>query len=221
MVSPSSPGTYEPDLMILRSTIPTATRLVLVLSGFLHPIAAVMPHAPVNAVETHVPPAHKRVEPIATMISKGEGDWNAVNRGRAGDTPGGFQDLLGDTCENFTVGEILDMQAAGRIYAVGRYQFIPTTLRFAVEQSGVSRLDFFSPVTQNKLLVALLQHKRPAVWEYLTGKGTVNAALDALAKEWASIATKSGRTYYVGTSNAAHVTRDEARIALEQARALF
>ena len=207
--------------MILRSTIPTAARLVLVLSGFLHPTTAVMPSAPIVAINPPAPPVHERVEPIAEMISKGEGDWNAINRGRAGDTPGGFQALLGDTCENFTIGEILDMQASGRLYAVGRYQFIPTTLRLAVQQSGVSRLDFFSPATQNRLLIALLQHKRPAVWAYLTGEGTIDAALDALAKEWASIATADGRTYYVGTSNAAHVTRDEARIALEQARALF
>ena len=207
--------------MILRSTIPTAARLVLVLSGFLHPTSAVMPPAPIVSIAPPPEPVHERVEPVANMISKGEGDWNAVNRGRAGDTPGGMQALLGHTCENYTVGEILDMQADGRIYAVGRYQFIPSTLRFAVDNSDVDRLDFFSPATQNKLLVALLQHKRPAVWAYLTGEGSIDAALDALAKEWASIATADGRTYYVGTSNAAHVTRDEARIALEQARALF
>ena len=85
----------------------------------------------------------------------------------------------------------------------------------------VTPRDFFSPAVQDKLLVALLEHKRPEVWEYLEGEGDIEAALDALAREWASIGTANGGTYYAGTSNRAHVTRDEARIALEQSRELF
>ena len=72
-----------------------------------------------------------------TLSLLGEGDWNAVNRGYAGDTPGGIQRLTGKTFENFTVGQVMDMQRS-RVYAVGRYQFIPVTLRYAVAMSDVS-----------------------------------------------------------------------------------
>ena len=82
---------------------------------------------------------HTRLKPLGDLISKGEGDYNAVNRGYAGDTPGGIQGLTGMTFENYTVGQVMDMQRT-RLYAVGRYQFIPVTLRFAVRHSEVDEL---------------------------------------------------------------------------------
>ena len=156
------------------------------------------------------------------MIAKGEGDWNAVNRGRAGDTPGGLQWLLGHTCEKLLIADLIELQRQGRIYAIGRYQFIPSTLLVALEHADdVSPRDFFTPEVQNRLLLALLRRKRPEIWEYLTGNGNVDAALDALSREWASIGTANGGTYYWGTSNRAHITRDEARVALEESKELF
>ena len=167
-------------------------------------------------------PKTERVQPLADVISRGEGDWNAVNRGRAGDTPGGLQWLLGHTCEKLLIADLIEMQRQRRIYAVGRYQFIPSTLLIALKHAeDVSPRDFFTPEVQDKLLVALLEHKRPEVWEYLEGDGSVDAALDALAREWASIGTVNGGTYYQGTSNRAHITRDEAKVALEESKELF
>jgi len=85
-----------------------------------------------------------RLLPLADLIAKGEGDYNAVNRGYAGDTPGGIQGLTGLTFENYTVGQVIAYQKRW-LYAVGRYQFIPTTLRFAVAHSDVDNLDMFTP----------------------------------------------------------------------------
>lgn len=207
--------------MNFRFLVPAALQVFLGASGFSIPANIVTQVYSLEVVPVRVP-AEVKVEPISHMIAKGEGDWNAVNRGRAGDTPGGLQELLGYTCEKLLISDLLRMQASGKIYAVGRYQFIPSTLRYAIEKAGVSEMDFFSPRIQDKLLVALLQHKRPEVWAYLNGEGSLEDALDALAKEWASIATSNGVSYYQGVgNNQAHVTRDEAADALRAARMLF
>ena len=172
--------------------------------------------------ESPYPVFHKHVAPLADLISSGEGDWNAVNRGYAGDTPGGIQRLTGKTFENFTVGQVMDMQR-GRVYAVGRYQFIPVTLRYAVAMSDVSPLDMFTPDTQNKLFAALLDHKRPAVGAYIRGHHNLQGwALNELAKEWASVEYRYGRGYYdhVG-GNRAKISRAEVAAVLEDLRETF
>ena len=153
------------------------------------------------------------------LIATGEGTYNAVNRGRAWDTPGGIQSIKGQTFENFTVKEVIAMQR-WEVFAVGRYQFIPTTLRFAVSHSCVSELDMFTPETQDRLMVALVLHKRPAVGEYLRGgHNALGWALDELAKEWASVEYRYGRGYYdhVG-GNRAKISRAKLAVVLQQVK---
>ena len=163
---------------------------------------------------------HEQIQPLADLISKGEGDWNAVNRGYAGDTPDGIQSLTdGDTFENFTVRQVMDMQKTW-LYAVGRYQFIPVTLRFAVAMSDVTELDMFTPEVQNKLFAALVLYKRPSVAAYIRGDhDLIGWALNDLAKEWASVEWRRGRGFYdhIG-GNRAHITREEATVALNASR---
>ena len=158
--------------------------------------------------------------PIANLIARGEGTWNSVNRGYAGDTPRGIKSLTGRNFSDMTIEEVIWLQR-GSVYAVGRYQFIPTTLRAAVRWAGLSWDAKFTNDTQNKLFCALLQHKRPSVGRYLRGEGSLSAALVGLAKEWASVEYRNGRGYYDGIGgNRAHVTRYEATIALNSGRAL-
>lgn len=162
---------------------------------------------------------HKVLKPVLDLISKGEGDYNAINRGRAGDTPGGIQGLKGHTFENFTVQQVIDMQR-WELYAVGRYQFIPSTLRWAVAMSGVDRLDMFTPETQDKLAVALIMYKRPAVGAYIRGDHNLEGwAMNEMAKEWASIEWRDGRGFYdhIG-GNRAHISRTELSAVLQTVR---
>lgn len=161
------------------------------------------------------------IAPLANIIAKGEGNWDSVNRGRAGDTPGGIQSITGKSLSEHTVGEVQSMQRRS-LYAVGRYQFIPSTLTFAIEKAGVEASEQFTPEVQNRLLKALLYHKRPSIGAYLEGEhDNIDLALTALSKEWASIASATGRSYYAGRGgNAVHVTRHEAAIALREARDL-
>lgn len=161
-------------------------------------------------------PVHQRLKPLGRLIAKGEGDYNSVNRGRAGDTPGGIQGLTGMTFENYTVGQVMEMQRR-RLYAVGRYQFIPSTLRFAVRHSRIDELDMFTPEVQDRLMAALIIYKRPAVGAYLRGDHEMLGwALNELAKEWASIEYRNGRGYYdhVG-GNRAHISRAEVAAVLQ------
>ena len=167
-------------------------------------------------------PFHEVVVPLADLISKGEGDWNAVNRGWAGDTPGGIQGLTGKTFDQYTVSQVMQFQERW-LYAVGRYQFIPVTLRYAVAMSDVKPTDKFTPETQNKLFAALLDHKRPAIGAYIRGHHDYKGwALNELAKEWASVEYRYGRSYYshVG-GNRAHITRVEASVILDEMRSTF
>ena len=165
------------------------------------------------------PEFHEQVKPLADLISKGEGDYNAVNRGYAGDTPQGIKGLTGSSFAGFTVAQVVDMQRTW-LYAVGRYQFIPRTLRFAVNMSDVNLSDKFNEETQDKLFAALLEHKRPAIAAYLRGDHNyLGWALDELAREWASVEYRYGRGYYdhIG-GNRAHISRSEASQTMTDVR---
>ena len=206
---------YETSSVNLRSASPCIA-LALLLGGtgaFVspEPAWAIGASCPKPADKTHL-----KLKPLGDLISKGEGDYNAINRGRAGDTPGGIQGLTGQTFENYTVGQVMDMQRR-RLYAVGRYQFIPKTLRFAVAMSDVDRLDMFTPETQDKLMAALILFKRPSVGAYLRGDhDNLNWAMNDMAKEWASIEWRNGRGFYdhIG-GNRAHITRAELSDVLQ------
>ena len=164
----------------------------------------------------------ERTRPLLNLIARGEGNYNAINRGRAGDTPGGIQWLKGQTFENFTVGQVLQMQR-WQVYAVGRYQFIPSTLRWAVNSSEVSELDMFTPETQDKLALHLIMQKRPAVGSYIRGEhNQLGWAMNEMAKEWASIEYRYGRGYYDGIGgNRAHTSRVELSTVLQEVKAAW
>ena len=162
-------------------------------------------------VEYAALPAHEQLKPLADLLARGEGDYDSVNRGYAGDTPQGFAALTGKPMEQTTVREIISMQR-GWLYAVGRYQFVPSTLRYAVAMSSVDMEDKFTPDVQDRLMAALVLYKRPAIAAYLRNDHDyIGWALDELAKEWASVEYRNGRGYYdhIG-GNRAHITRTEA-----------
>lgn len=164
-------------------------------------------------------PFHLIIKPLADLIARGEGDYNAVNRGYAGDTPGGIKRLTGSSFAGFTVIEVIEMQSRW-LYAVGRYQFIPRTLRFAVRVSDVKMTDKFTEETQDKLFAALVLYKRPSIGAYIRGDhNLIGWALDDLAREWASVEYRYGRGYYdhIG-GNRASISRSEAITALNTSR---
>jgi hypothetical protein len=190
-------------------------------SNFFSPPTAAPANMPVPAeVPLQLGPDISHIaDLIGTVESDSVGGYNAANAGRAMDLGrDGLITLTGRSCDQITIGEIIAWQNRGLLYAVGRYQMVPRTLIAAVKWAGLKHTDKFSPTNQNRLLVALLKYKRPSVWRYLTTKGaSLNAAVMALAREWAGLPTLGGRSYY-GWGNRSHTNVAAVTSALTAAR---
>ena len=217
MVSPTLPGLYDLSNMKLRPLYPCLA-LVTLLGG--PGVFAADSFCPEPAfIRKAAPSIAEQLKPLADLLATGEGDYNSVNRGYAGDTPGGMRSVTGSSLTAYTVAQVMGLQRT-RVYAVGRYQFIPSTLRFAVDASGVNVTDKFDAVTQDRLMAALIAYKRPAILSYLQGShNNLSYALDELAREWASVEYRGGRSYYTVGGNRAHISRAQAAKVLQEIKA--
>ena len=168
------------------------------------------------------PTAQQQLKPVLDLLAKGEGNYDSVNRGWAGDTMGGMTSLTGRHLTSYTVGQVMDYQN-GWLYAVGRYQLIPSTMRVAVRDTGIPLSTRFTPAVQDELAIALIEHKRPAVYQYVTGAhDSLGWALDEAAKEWAAVEYRHGRGYYDGWGgNRARVSRVELAEVLQDVKSTW
>jgi hypothetical protein len=90
-------------------------------------------------------------------------------------------------------------------HAIGRYQFIPSTLARLVEIAGASAEDRFSPEMQDRLADILLQEA--GLDAFRSGTLSRHGFMNNLAKIWAGFPTSSGRSHYHGyAGNAATMT---------------
>ena len=214
MVSPNtSPSAVSFDsFMTLRRRVPCiALAFTLAGVGVLPSEASVdtfcSPDDYSMTERQYVPSVAAQLMPLADLLATGEGNYNSVNRGWAGDTPGGIEHIMGRTFDEYTVRDVIEMQR-WQLYAVGRYQFIPSTLLFAVNASGVSLDDRFNATTQDRLMAALIAYKRPYVLAYLQGShDDLSGTLDDIAREWASVEYRNGRSYYSRGGNRAKISR--------------
>ncbi|MCA8376288.1 mannosyl-glycoprotein endo-beta-N-acetylglucosamidase [Burkholderia multivorans] len=165
------------------------------------------------------------------LIARGEGDYNSVNRGKAGGYKAGTEDL-----ENMTVAQVMAAQRAQKFNAAGRYQIIKDTLAEAVRSMGLKGDEKFDRDMQDRIFEQyLVNNKRRAISDYLSGKSEqLGEAIYATAKEWASVAvpkgmkTESGRisdgtmTFYDKSGkNKASITEAQMRLAMQNSRALY
>ena len=97
-----------------------------------------------------------------------------------------------------TVGEIYDWIAAtpGQPHAIGRYQFIPATLRRVVRDQRVDLRETFSPALQDRLALQLL--REAGLDEFLMGTLGRRAFMHRLAQVWAGLPLPSNRSFYEG-----------------------
>ena len=56
-----------------------------------------------------------------------------------------------------TLGDVMSLQSQGRLFAAGRYQFIPDTLRETAQQLGLSMDTPFDATTQDALAIGRLR----------------------------------------------------------------
>ncbi len=93
----------------------------------------------------------------------------------------------------------------GQPHAIGRYQFIPATLRRLVVKVGVSPNAVFDAEVQNKLADALLVEAGLNVMQ--AGEISRHKFMGNLAKIWAGLPTPSGKSHYEGyAGNKATIT---------------
>ena len=202
------------------------------VSGFAlalaeQPIPAI-PAATVSAPITPIAtiPYEQALTPLADLVASVEshnaGGYNAANAGWAGDLgANGLRKHFGRDSSEVTVGQVMSAQRNGWLFAVGRYQMIPRTLAFAVSHSPeINSQTMFNAETQDTLFLALVKHKRPAIWAYLQGHGSKSSAIHALAQEWAGLPGHHGYTLY-GNGNAAHTNLIRVNQVLDETRANF
>ncbi len=97
-----------------------------------------------------------------------------------------------------TLGEIYGWITAtpGQPHAIGRYQFIPTTLRRVAVRRGYGPGTRFSPEVQDALALVLLEEAGLAAFR----DGTLERRgfMGRLARTWAGLPLPNGRSYYEG-----------------------
>jgi hypothetical protein len=149
---------------------------------------------------------------LLNMIGSAEGGsmgYDAANRGKAGDTPGGIPGL-----SNMTISDIMQLQKDKKLFAAGRYQIIPSTLEGLIDNKygniGVTKNDVFSPEIQDKMVQALIDHRLK-----VAGNDPVKQQLE-LSKEFAAIANPStGKSFYEGKgNNRASISTEKIQSAL-------
>ena len=84
----------------------------------------------------------------------------------------------------------------GQPHAIGRYQFIPPTLRRLVRDQGVDPNQLFSPQVQDLLADALLAEA--GIARFNAGSLSRHGFMNNLAKIWAGFPNSTGRSHYHG-----------------------
>lgn len=112
--------------------------------------------------------------------------------------PGGAFD--GTDITKMSIQEVQDLQKQmvkqnGISSAVGKYQFLQTTLREAVKALGLSPDEKFTPQVQDRLALWLLQN-RTDYQSWLSGVGDDKKFQNQLAGIWASVPNTSGKSAY-------------------------
>ena len=150
---------------------------------------------PEGAAPSRVTGIHKQALDIISGPESG-GSYNAMNQGTIGDkivgSTGNSKTKIGKELTSMTIGEIMQRQAYLMnksnpqvsdygIYAAGRYQIIPATMRAAVQRSGLKPTDMFSPENQDKLGLAVLKSQGIGAWT--VGGSRYTAAETAIIKQ--------------------------------------
>ena len=162
---------------------------------------------------------------FGNLIAKYESrnNYNLCNK-----TKGGLSVVSNLILSDYTLGEIQEKQKNRDLFAVGRYQIIPITMKSAVKKLNLKANMQFDENLQDRIFEEyLIDAKRPKIISYLEGDGSLEDAMYATAKEWASVAVEAGKkiskgrtavggqSYYVGDGlNKAHISTEKIKKAL-------
>lgn len=170
------------------------------------------------AVETDSASAEvERFSPVLNVIADGEsnGNYNAYY-GNGNNSSVIFTQM--------TVSEVLGWQASyvaggSPSSAVGRYQFIQTTLAGLIQELQISPDAKFDENLQDRLAIQLLMRRGAS--DYINGRISREEFAANLAKEWASLPAVLGSnpqaSYYDGDGlNSAHISIDQILDAISR-----
>jgi muramidase (phage lysozyme) len=165
------------------------------------------------------PPTTPSTPILASLLERGEskafGGYTAYNQKVGNQYKAGRADL-----DKLSINDILAAQSRGQYYAVGKYQLIPSTLKEAKERLGLTGNEKFTPQIQEYIFANyLIGDKRPAIRDYLNGSSdNLEAALLALAQEWASVSTEYDQMKSYYAKDKASISKREAANALRYER---
>ena len=109
-----------------------------------------------------------------------------------------------------TITEINDWidETPGQPHAIGRYQFIPSTLRSLLIEAGINENTVFSAQVQDLLADILLEDA--GFTSFMEGRIGRHRFMENLARIWAGLPTSDGLSYYEGyAGNRAVITWSE------------
>jgi murein DD-endopeptidase MepM/ murein hydrolase activator NlpD len=193
---------------------------------------------------TEPPPYSGSAPPsgLFELIAGGEGGYESMNRGEAGDSLGGAKKYLGKNLQDMTLSEIMSLQSRGRVFAVGKYQIVTGTMpgfvRWLQSKGYDPKTTKYSAKIQDLYPQYTIESKRPQVGKFLSGSmNDIQKANLELAAEFASVGVpfdmkarsygggypirdiKKGESLYSGRArNRASITPEKVQQALKQAR---
>jgi peptidoglycan hydrolase-like protein with peptidoglycan-binding domain len=171
--------------------------------------------------------------PLTELIGSGEGNYNSYNGGTYKDEQGKYIVIPANQTFDFSQMSIADIQRhqalpvhhRDRMYAVGKYQFIPKTLEHGISHLKIDSSEKFTPELQDRLFNEyVLPSKRPQIYAYITGRPGVSLrdAQKATCQEWASVEDPDtpGHVYanYEKYGNKMHTTAAQVAAALDEMR---
>lgn len=157
--------------------------------------------------------------------------YSAANKGTLNDKIIPVQEKL--DLENMTLAEIQRRQAIKfgpgdeqKLFAVGKYQMIPETLKLAMQSMKLSPTEKFTGALQERIYKEyLITIKRPEISAYLNSPiedpVLLKSAIKAASNEWASVADPDiagGKTSHYGNGNKASISVDEMAVILMKQR---
>ncbi len=146
---------------------------------------------------------------------------NLLDLAAGPESGGNYNAVLGNArstadLSQMTIGEVFSLQrrmvARGmKSGAVGRYQFINSTLRGLVDEMELSESTKFTPELQDRLGLALLERRGYSEWR--AGRLSDEAFAKNLSQEWAGLPDPAtGRSFYKGQQ--AGISRESMMAAL-------
>ena len=196
---PVSAALAEPGAPTLGSAMPVANFLQKMGVSAAESIMGMMggsqetPDASASGpVGTNTPASTQKILDLIGRYESRGGNYNVLVGGR-----------VEPNLTSMTISEVLEYQrnlvnsgAPGS--AAGKYQIIRDTLADLVNRGVASPNERFSPATQDRLAIALME---PTLSKFQAKQASVDQMADKIAAVWAAFPTSTGQSQYQGVGN--------------------